>query len=155
MCGSELHHLPEGVQRVAAFLQQAGHGEGPRMLDGAARTNIKVFDQAAGVVTELNESGREIDAEALKQMTGLVCAHAENSDYLILSGSMPPGCPDDYYATLIDAVAGLGCRCVLDADGERLRKGLEAEPFMIKPNRSRMVGMRTGIATMEKSVQIP
>lgn len=104
-------------------------------LDGAARTNIKVFDQAAGVVTELNESGREVDAEALKQMTGLVCAHAENSDYLILSGSMPPGCPDDYYATLIDAVEGLGCRCVLDADGERLRRGLEARPFMIKPNR--------------------
>lgn len=104
-------------------------------LDGAARTNIKVLDQSAGVVTELNESGREIDAESLKRMTELVCAHADNSDYLILTGSMPPGCPDDYYATLIDAVAGLGCRCVLDADGERLRKGLEAEPFMIKPNR--------------------
>ena len=30
---------------------------------------------------------------------------------------------------------GLGCRCVLDADGERLKYGLEAKPFMIKPNR--------------------
>ena len=86
-------------------------------MDGEARTNIKVLDQAAGVVTELNESGREIDADSLKRMTELVCAHAENSDYLILTGSLPPGCPDDYYATLIDAVAGLGCRCVLDADG--------------------------------------
>ena len=104
-------------------------------MDGEARTNIKVLDQAAGVVTELNESGREIDADSLKRMTELVCAHAENSDYLILTGSLPPGCPDDYYATLIDAVAGLGCRCVLDADGERLKRGLEARPFMIKPNR--------------------
>ena len=104
-------------------------------LEGSARTNIKVFDQAEGVVTELNESGREIDAESLKRMTELVCAHAENSDFLILSGSLPPGCPADYYATLIDAVGGLGARCVLDADGERLKKGLEARPFMIKPNR--------------------
>jgi 1-phosphofructokinase len=32
-------------------------------------------------------------------------------------------------------VEGLGCRCVLDADGERLKYGLEAKPFMIKPNR--------------------
>ncbi len=110
-------------------------------LDGAARTNIKVLDQSAGVVTELNESGREIDAESLKRMTELVCAHADNSDYLILTGSMPPGCPDDYYATLIDAVAGLGCRCVLDADGERLRKGLAAGPFMIKPNRFELESM--------------
>lgn len=104
-------------------------------LEGSARTNIKVFDQAAGVVTELNESGREIDADSLGKMTELVCAHAENSDFLILSGSLPPGCPADYYATLIDAVDGLGCRCVLDADGERLKRGLEARPFMIKPNR--------------------
>ena len=104
-------------------------------LDGAVRTNIKVFDQAAEVVTELNESGREIGPESLEKMTELVCAHAANSDYLILSGSMPPGCPDDYYATLIREVAGLGCRCVLDADGERLKKGLQARPFMIKPNR--------------------
>lgn len=104
-------------------------------LDGEARTNIKVFDQAAGVVTELNESGREIDGDSLQRMTELVCAHAENSDYLILTGSLPPGCQPDYYATLIDAVEGLGCRCVLDADGERLKRGLEARPFMIKPNR--------------------
>ena len=104
-------------------------------LEGSARTNVKVFDQAAGVVTELNESGREIDADSLGKMTELVCAHAENSDFLILSGSLPPGCPADYYATLIDAVDGLGCRCVLDADGERLKRGLEARPFMIKPNR--------------------
>ena len=104
-------------------------------LDGAARTNVKVFDRAAEVVTELNESGREVDAESVEKMTDLVCAHAENSDFLILSGSLPPGCPEDYYRTLIEAVEGLDCRCVLDADGNRLKSGLEARPFMIKPNR--------------------
>ena len=41
----------------------------------------------------------------------------------------------DFYRTLISEVDGLGCRCVLDADGERLVQGLEARPFMIKPNR--------------------
>ena len=109
--------------------------------EGAARTNIKVLDRASGVVTEINESGREIDEDALKRMTELVSSHAENSDYLILSGSMPPGCPDDYYRTLINAVDGLGCRCVLDADGQRLKYGLEARPFMIKPNRFEMETM--------------
>ena len=36
---------------------------------------------------------------------------------------------------MIQTVEGLGCRCVLDADGDRMRYGLEARPFMIKPNR--------------------
>ena len=77
-------------------------------------------------------------------MVDLVVRHAENSDYLILSGSLPPGCPQDYYRTLIDAVEGLGCRCVLDADGERLKYGLEAKPFMIKPNRFELETMTGG-----------
>ncbi|MBR1820499.1 MAG: 1-phosphofructokinase family hexose kinase [Clostridia bacterium] len=111
--------------------------------DGAARTNIKVFDRAAGVVTELNESGRQIEEEKLADMVELVVRHAENSDFLVLSGSVPPGCPQDFYQTLIGAVDGLGCRCVLDADGERLKLGLEARPYMIKPNRSELE-MMTG-----------
>ena len=109
--------------------------------EGEARTNIKVFDRAAGVVTELNESGTTIDGESIARMTEMVSRHAENSDYLVLSGSLPPGCPQDYYRTLINAVEGLGCRCVLDADGERLKYGLEARPFMIKPNRSELESM--------------
>lgn len=109
--------------------------------EGEARTNIKVFDRIAGIVTELNESGTTIGEEAIRQMTEMVSRHAENSDYLVLSGSLPPGCPQDYYRTLINAVDGLGCRCVLDADGERLKYGLEARPFMIKPNRFELESM--------------
>ena len=113
--------------------------------EGSVRTNIKVFDRAAGVVTELNESGMNVDEEALASMVDLVVRHSENSDYLVLSGSVPPGCPPDYYRTLINAVEGLGCRCVLDADGDRLKYGLEARPFMIKPNRYELETM-TGSA---------
>ena len=48
MCGSELSALPEGVQRVAAVLQQHGHPHAPQMLDGAARTAQQAAD-ALGV----------------------------------------------------------------------------------------------------------
>jgi prolyl-tRNA editing enzyme YbaK/EbsC (Cys-tRNA(Pro) deacylase) len=40
--------LPEGVQRVVAFLQAAGHAQTPRMLDDAARTAQQAAD-ALGV----------------------------------------------------------------------------------------------------------
>ena len=103
--------------------------------EGSVRTNIKVFDRSTSTITELNESGMTVASEDLSRMVDLVVSHAEKSDYLILSGSLPPGCPQEYYRTLIHAVEGLGCRCVLDADGERLKYGLEASPFMIKPHR--------------------
>lgn len=101
--------------------------------DGSVRTNVKVFDQSTGTITEINESGARVSEDDLKRMTDLVALHAENTDYLVLAGSLPPGCPADYYRTLIQTVEGLGCRCVLDADGDRMRYGLEACPFMIKP----------------------
>jgi prolyl-tRNA editing enzyme YbaK/EbsC (Cys-tRNA(Pro) deacylase)/predicted Fe-S protein YdhL (DUF1289 family) len=44
MCGSELQALPEGVQRVAAFLQLRGHAHMPLMLDDAARTAQQAAD---------------------------------------------------------------------------------------------------------------
>lgn len=48
MCGAELKNLPEGVQRVAAFLQESGHPHFPVMLDDAARTAQQAAD-ALGV----------------------------------------------------------------------------------------------------------
>ncbi len=57
MCGSELHALPDGVQRVAEFLQQRGHVHLPVMLDGAARTAQQAAD-ALGV--ELGQIAKSI-----------------------------------------------------------------------------------------------
>ena len=70
MCGSELHHLPEGVQRVAAFLQQAGHGEGPRMLDGAARTAQEAADQLGILVGQ--GGAAQVVADELASVNQLV-----------------------------------------------------------------------------------
>jgi prolyl-tRNA editing enzyme YbaK/EbsC (Cys-tRNA(Pro) deacylase) len=44
MCGAELTSLPEGVQRVAAVLQDKGHAHMPQMLDDAARTAQQAAD---------------------------------------------------------------------------------------------------------------
>ena len=44
MCGAELSSLPEGVQRVAAYLQSHEHPHAPRMLDDAARTAQQAAD---------------------------------------------------------------------------------------------------------------
>lgn len=44
MCGSELHALPDSVQRVARWLQDKGHPHGPVMLEDAARTAQQAAD---------------------------------------------------------------------------------------------------------------
>ena len=56
MCGSELHSLPEGVQRVARQLQDAGHPHAPRMLDDAARTAQQAADALGIAVGQIAKS---------------------------------------------------------------------------------------------------
>lgn len=56
MCGAELTSLPEGVQRVARALLEAGHPHAPRMLDYAARTAQQAADALGIQVGQIAKS---------------------------------------------------------------------------------------------------
>ena len=56
MCGAELESLPDGVQRVARALQDAGHPHAPRMLDDAARTAQQAADALGIAVGQIAKS---------------------------------------------------------------------------------------------------
>lgn len=56
MCGAELHTLPDGVQRVARYLQDANHPHAPQILNGAARTAQEAADQLGILVGQVAKS---------------------------------------------------------------------------------------------------
>jgi len=56
MCGAELKMLPEGVQRMAAFLLANGHSHTPVMLDDAARTAQQAADALGVAVGQIAKS---------------------------------------------------------------------------------------------------
>lgn len=64
-------------------------------------------------------------------------------DLVVLSGSLPAGAPADTYRRWTERCRQASARVFLDADGEALARGLQAGPYLIKPNRdelSRLVG---------------
>lgn len=144
----------EGAALFEQRLAQGGVKSDFVWCEGAVRVNVKVFDQAKGEITEINSSGTSVSEEQLQAMVNLVRSHARASDAMILSGSMPPACPVDFYRTLAQAAGEEGCRVLLDADGDRLKAGLQAKPFLIKPNRYELE-LLTGqtLDTREKLIQ--
>ena len=52
----------------------------------------------------------------------------------ILSGSLPPAVPKDFYASAVAHLKSLGFTVVLDASGAALVEGIKAHPDVIKPN---------------------
>ncbi len=105
-------------------------------MRGKTRTNLEILE-AGQRVTEILEPGPEISPEELKQLQNAfesILAGAGNIVTVILSGSLPPGAPQDYYATLIGVARKFRARVFLDTSGEPLRSGLAAGPDFVKPN---------------------
>ena len=103
-------------------------------LDGAIRTNIKLFDRSCQVMTEINEAGPFVPPEAVDQLLTAVEAALDHTDILVMSGSIPPGVPTDIYGRLIRLANKKHVKTVLDAAGEPLFLGLLEKPYLIKPN---------------------
>ena len=67
----------------------------------------------------------------------------DKSTAVILTGSVPPGVPADFYYKLILEIKKRGKIAFLDADKDLMIEGIKAIPDYIKPNRSelqRLVG---------------
>lgn len=101
---------------------------------GETRVNIKLFDEAAGKITEINEQGFEVSPDIKEQFVKRFESLMQKTDIVILSGSLPRGLTDFFYAELISMAKKHGVKTLLDADGEALKNGVEAVPYALKPN---------------------
>lgn len=100
-------------------------------VPGSVRTNTKVVSLSGLPVTELNEPGFDVSAEAVNDFACMVEQEAKDADWCILTGSLPGGCGPACYLNLMNR---LRCRCVLDTHGPALLEGLQARPYLVKPN---------------------
>jgi 6-phosphofructokinase 2 len=69
-------------------------------------------------------------------------------EYLVASGSLPPGVPVDFYARLAEVSRRMGTRMVLDTSGEPLRQAAEACVFLLKPNLNELARL-SGVEKLE------
>lgn len=103
-------------------------------VDGETRTNVKISDPVNNIVTDINEPGPVVSHEAIGKLSELLFNSLSKDDLLVLTGSTPQGVDKDIYKSWITTAKAFGIRSVLDADGELLKNGVEAGPYIIKPN---------------------
>jgi 1-phosphofructokinase len=104
-------------------------------IAGETRCNVKVLDLERSAVTELNAPGPQVSESELEDLQQTLRREVNAGDLVVLSGSLPAGVPVGTYANLIRELSRLGAKTYFDADGAALQAGLEAQPFLIKPNR--------------------
>jgi len=88
-----------------------------------------------GPATELVEEARPLAESDVAALEAATRRHLPEARALCLSGSLPPGVPDDFYAALARAAREAGVPVVVDAQRAPLHAALAARPFLVKPNR--------------------
>jgi 1-phosphofructokinase len=103
-------------------------------IDGSTRVGIKIVDERTHETTDINFPGLSPRAEDVDELLVRIAALTVPGRWFVLSGSVPPGLPDNIYATLIEAIHKGGGHVVLDTSGPALREALAGVPEVIKPN---------------------
>ncbi len=108
------------------------------------RTNLAITE-TDGTTTKLNERGAALDAAALDTLTRSVVASAEHASWVVMSGSLPPGVPDGWYADVVALLAPYPCRVAIDTSEGPLAALAasfgRAAPDLIKPNAEELASL--------------
>jgi len=104
------------------------------VVDGATRINTKIVDETTGQVSEINFPGIHFSASNLQELENVIKQLALESEYFVLSGSLPGQAPLDIYRKFIEILKSNNCKVFLDTSGGALIEGIKAKPYAIKPN---------------------
>lgn len=126
----------DGSAQLVAMLEREGLRHDFITVPGSVRTNMKIVADDQKGVTELNEPGTPLTEENLAAFFELARQKARGSSTVVLTGSLPPECPDSTYHDLMREMDGTAC--ILDTTGQGLMMGAKARPFLMKPNLSEL-----------------
>ena len=103
-------------------------------IEGESRTTTAVVDPTSNTYTEINEWGPAVKPEELEMLREKLDYLSQGAELVIFAGSLPRNVEDEFYADAIRDLARRHIPSALDCEGEPLRLGVEAEPFLVSPN---------------------
>lgn len=97
------------------------------------RENLIVVEEATNNQYRFGMPGAPI-TEAELELCLAAVAEEEDMGYLVASGSLPPGVPDDVFARLAAIAHSKGARFIADTSGPALQAAASEGVFLLKPN---------------------
>ncbi len=103
-------------------------------IEGESRTSTAVVDPTGSTYTEINEWGPAVHPDELETLLEKLRYLTQGAELVVFAGSLPRDVADDFYAEAVHELARRHILAVIDSEGEPLRLGVEAEPFLVSPN---------------------
>lgn len=117
------------------LLEEEGIDHRAIPIENWTRESLVVLEEATDRQYRFNLPGPTLDEKEWQQCLDTLAESAVKTDYLVASGSLPPGVPDDFYARLARKAKENDSRFVLDTSTRAaLRLAGQEGVYLIKPN---------------------
>ncbi len=118
------------------FLSELMESEGvPVQVIGIkshTRENLIVFDKSTAQQYRFGMPGSQVTEPEWQKI--LQAVEAADARYIIASGSLPPGVPDEVFGMIAEIAKRKNARLVVDTSGPALKKAVDKGVFLFKPN---------------------
>ncbi|MGO1296390.1 MAG: 1-phosphofructokinase [Vibrio sp.] len=102
-------------------------------IAGSTRINVKLVE-TNGEVSDINFPGIHVNAQAIAAFESTLMRLAEDHDFFVIAGSLPVGVSAEQCASWIEKLHQMGKKVLFDSSRAALAQGLDAHPWLIKPN---------------------
>lgn len=104
---------------------------------GQTRIAFMVHEQTTGLEYRFVPHGSSVSLEELQPCFDAIAN--QQAGYVVASGSLPPGAPDDSFARMAEIARARGLKFVLDTSGPALCTALRSSSvFLVKPSRGEL-----------------
>lgn len=128
-------------QSLRALIDAQGVASRVVAIAGETREDFTVFETRTGKQFRFVTPGPEVAPNECRDclvLFGSLCAEAR---FAVVSGSLPPGVPVDFFAAAAREAKMRGARLALDTSSVGLEAALREAVFLIKPNQHEFAGL--------------
>jgi 6-phosphofructokinase 2 len=121
-------------QLLQSLLDQERLTHDPTPIEGWTRESLTVYEASTGQQFRFGMPGPTVKEGEWRSCLQKVSQIHPKPDFIVASGSLPPGVPKDFYARVAHFARDLGSRMIVDTSGEALRLAVQEGVYLIKPN---------------------
>jgi 6-phosphofructokinase 2 len=117
------------------------------------RQDFTVFEDATQQQYRFVLPGAELAEREWLECLNVLVSATPRPTFIVASGSLPPGVPEDFFARVAQAAKRIGAKVILDTSGPPLRAALEEGVHLIKPNLGEFKGL-AGVTAIDDATLI-
>lgn len=106
-------------------------------IKNETRESIIIYDEFNNKQYLLDMKGPIVIEKEWQSLLNAISKLTE-VDYIVASGSLPPGIPSDFYARVAKIAKEINAKFILDTSGEPLKLAINEDVYLIKPNLKEM-----------------